>query len=172
MRFLLTLISFFLIFTCTGNTGRIPQDRIGVFLTEYIDGKPSGSIMKLEINILELNKVVKWYLTQTMVHTVDNDKSSWLQVINASSEEKSDWPFLRNIDWHPGKSLYCVFYPGGGSQKIQLKVEKIDVGWNVSGVGKVKGPLTLGKYELWEWKGSREVKLKFNKLYLESFYEN
>ena len=149
----------------------IPQDVISTFLTEYTDGKPTGTIIQLEINILKPDKKTKWVLKQVTFSSSDIERNTNVQMMQTSSEENTDAPYLNKINWEPSRSFECSYLPDGW-HKIKFEAKKVSGTknvWDVICKGEIK--LTGSSSSVpWEWKSSKEIDLKYSKIKLVNLY--
>jgi hypothetical protein len=150
----------------------ISEDTIPVFLTEYVDGKPTGAVIQLELHIMKLREKTTWTLSQINIDSDKYGRVTTLQALKTTSEEDTDWPWLNDINWQPGKFLKCVFRPSG-TYDINFNAVKNSntrFGWDVKCEGKIKVHGTANTYERWEWRQIREVDLKYPKVIFVNLY--
>jgi hypothetical protein len=153
-----------------------PQDVITGFLTEYTENKPTGTVIQVEINILKINTGIYWALKQVTIMSGKYDQSILLiatDLNSDNSEKETGSLFLRDIKWEPGKSFSCTFLPdeAHGINFHAKKIPNTRFGWDVICNGKVKLAGSM-KSVPWEWKYSKEIELKFNKVRLANLYRN
>lgn len=172
MKKIIVVMLFFLGTCQSVLASSLPQDVITGFLTEYADGKPTGRTIQIEINIMKFNKQITWQLDQVTINSDSYDKSTDFQITKATSEgSDSGLLYLENINWMPGKSLNCLFRPDGNLE-INLSAKKTPntkYGWDIVCKGKINLAGSPNAVP-WEWKYSKEIDLKYNKVRLVNLY--
>ncbi len=150
------------------------DDIVPVYLTEYIDGKPTGNVMQFELHVMGTEKKPRWVLTTIIISTDDYDETETLQTLQVSSDEVTDLPWVQKLKWIPGKNIDCVLLPEGDESVVftATKIKGTTYDWNLSCVGVIKGAVTNGETKKWEWKASKDTVLKYKKLRFVSLYSS
>ncbi len=174
MNWLKKLSLVIMIFLTSGTSlFAVSQDKINVFLQEFIDGKPTDEFIHFSLIIYSMSEKEsgKWLLTEETFSNIKDQKFTTLNLIQSRSNDDYDTPLLSDVVWTPGKELKCTYMPFRGMD-IKLKAEKRRTGkydWDVYCVGSYK--LTANdKTHKWEFKSTREQTLEFNKLQFQSLY--
>lgn len=176
MKKIITIVLFFLCGFQVCLSDPPPQDTIAGFLTEYTDGKPTGRIIELWITVIKMDKGIYWSLEQTTIDSSDDEKSLLLRptvLTSDNSKEIAGLLYLSDIHWTPNENFSCIFLPDG-NKGIKLEAKKIPqtkCQWDV----RCKGQINLAgnpKVVPWEWKFSKEVNLKYNKVRVGYLYRD
>jgi hypothetical protein len=158
---ILVLMSFGL---CNGESPK--QDRIMVFLTEYINGKITGRVLQLEISVMDAGKNPIWTLNEIEINYDESNGTTFMHSNIENNKDRIKLPWMKDIKWTPGKSLSCFFLPDG-TNYIEFNATKKpndEFGWDIKCLGKIRIRGAVVENQKWEWKSSKEVELKSKKL--------
>jgi hypothetical protein len=146
------------------------RDVITQFLTEYIDGKPTGGMKYIEITLDNINNKIFWFYTEIYFNSIDYEKSTRVSVIQSRSDDNFSIPVLSDVKWKPGEKLTCkIDCAKDCFELIAIKKDKTrQFDWSVSGGGKFRQG--NGETHVFEWRGSKDYQLLFSKLKLEALY--
>lgn len=173
--FNLAYLMFLLAIGLTTNLFAMEQDKINVFLQEFIDGKPQKEFIHFELTVYSMSEKGsnKWLLSEENFSTVENEKCVTVELMQSRSNDDYDNPFIKDVKWIPGKELQCVYEPFHGGDDVRLTAKKGNGGkydWDVYCVGSYKWIGSGPAAHKWEFKSVKEETLEFNKLKFESIY--
>jgi hypothetical protein len=147
------------------------SDSIHQYLTEYIDGKKTGSVMYIEVKIFKIRGKMRWLYSETRFNSVNSEKIVTVSMQQSRSNDDYSEPLLKDVVWVPGEKFECVI--NQGMANTVLKAVKKDKGkkydWTV--YGSMKYRLKPGQEEHFlELKGSKDTELQFRKMRLVNLY--
>lgn len=150
------------------------QDKINVFLQEFIDGKPTGQFIHFELTIYSGSEKEgnKWLLSEETFSTIEDQKFTTVNLTQSRSNDDYSTPVISGVKWIPGKEFQCTYGPFGGGMDLELKANKGSTSkydWIVSCAGTYKLTASDATHK-WEFKSTRELTLEFNKLRFQNLY--
>lgn len=150
------------------------QDKVNVFLQEFIDGKPINEFIHFELIIYSMSEKEgnKWLLTEETFSTIEDQKYTTVNLSQTRSNDDYTTPYIKDVKWVPGKKLKCTYEPYNCGMDVKLTAKKGNGGkydWDVYCVGSYKIN-DVGTTHKWEFKSTRNTTLEFNKLQFQAIY--
>jgi len=159
---------FFVLFLCfiflsNINAADNKVDKIPIFMQYYQEGQAQDSYSHMEIMIYKNNGKIKWIINVEEFSQDDESKATIVDISNSHSDDDWSDPFLKILNWIPGKKLECKYLKSGFD--MILTAQKSDKGpyfWDVN----IKGFIPRGSGGKMEagFKQVKEINLKYKKL--------
>lgn len=162
------LLCNFIILICIIN---VYGDTIPMFLNKYIDGKKTGEVIYLEISVYIFKNKTKWFLNQVEFSTNDIDKITVIQVMSSHSDTEISTPVLKEVKWEKGKYFECIYNYGWPIKIKMRKVNGTKYGWEIEAKGQYEVEANGIKHII-EYKGTKELNLKYKKIKMVNLYYN
>jgi hypothetical protein len=150
--------------------GAIPSDEVHQFLTEYIDGKPTGTVYYIEIRIYKINNEVKWVYNHARLAENKEDNTISIDGWQSRSDDNYSAPVLKNVIWIPGEKIKYKWLVMDDIEFLLVKDKKKKYEWTTTAKGALKIGSRIGSTI--EYRSSKKVDLEHSTLRLFNFYYN
>jgi len=147
------------------------RDVITQYLKEFIDGKETGNVKYIEIELFDIKNKISWIYTEVYFNSIDNEKATAIGVKQSKSDDTFRTPLLSNLKWKPGEKLTYQINDGVDNFNFVAIKNKSNkkFDWIVSGKGKYSLNKSDGTHTF-EWRGVKEYDLKYKKLKCQALY--